>query len=331
MAHSMRLLAGLLFTVVLIGFVPSMAQPGAKTFPFDAEEDEDGARYVWWIYGQADIRYMYFPAKFFPDSGTFRHVSDGIPQEGDVAWWKEFVALYTGNNSPDGINLMTASGKTSLKKLQDKYGQVKWYRFFGSISPLEPPSEKMITVDKILTKFDQVLGRFPPAVKNKYELDLIQSSWEQSEKELIAISQEYPRSAEVEQKLGEFYRFGHNMDVINAWVKSETHYKKALELSPWSTSSYLGLGILYVNTDFSYAAKAEPLFNEAIKVSYGQKIPAAAFSGLVFSYYYQGRMAEAVIAADHYLEMCPNDEEIVKIRNVAKSNTERDKKKNRRK
>jgi hypothetical protein len=102
----------------------------AKTFPFTAEEDTDGARFVWFMYQQSGLPYDYLPAKQFPNSKHFRPSPNNIPQVGDVAWWKEFMAIYGGKDAPETSNLMTAPGAVGLRELQKKYGPVKWFRYW---------------------------------------------------------------------------------------------------------------------------------------------------------------------------------------------------------
>ena len=109
------------------GFGP---QAPAKTFPFTAEEDADGARFVWFIYGQTGFSYEYLPAERLPTSKNFRPAPDNKPQAGDVAWWKEYVAIYSGDEAPEDANLVCASGRLSLKALEKKFGPVKFYRFW---------------------------------------------------------------------------------------------------------------------------------------------------------------------------------------------------------
>jgi hypothetical protein len=92
----------------------------AKEFPFTAEQDADGAQFVWFIYQQSGFPYDYLPAKQFPTSKRFRPSPDNIPQPGDVAWWKEFMAIYAGKDAPETSNLMTAPRAVGLKELEMK-------------------------------------------------------------------------------------------------------------------------------------------------------------------------------------------------------------------
>ena len=113
--------------VVLLGGIASAGEPPARTFPFTAADDADGARFVWFIYGRTGLEYPYVPAKDLPRSPRFERVPRGKGQAGDVAWWPAFVALYDPS-TPNG-ELMTARGKQSLAKLEAKYGPVTFFQF----------------------------------------------------------------------------------------------------------------------------------------------------------------------------------------------------------
>jgi hypothetical protein len=88
---------------------PAQYGPG-KAFPFTAEEDSDGAMYVWFIYCDTGFRYEYIPASEFPHSKRFRKVQD--PRDGDVAWWPGLVALYSGSKH----EYMNARGFQTLRE-----------------------------------------------------------------------------------------------------------------------------------------------------------------------------------------------------------------------
>ena len=126
---SFGILLGAILICAAAGSFASFQVP-SRQFPFTAEENADGARYVWFIYGQSGSSYDYLPAKMLPTSKNFRPASGNKPQLGDVAWWKEFVAIYVGDDAPEGLNLVTAEKKIGLKDLEKKYGPVTWYRFW---------------------------------------------------------------------------------------------------------------------------------------------------------------------------------------------------------
>jgi hypothetical protein len=126
----MKRALALLFLMSFV--VPSSADE--RTFPFTAQEDSDGARFVWFIYKQAGFYYDYLPAKDLPKSPRLKPAPRNKPQPGDVAWWKQFVAIYEPNapqkfGVPEGSNLLTAPEVVSLRTLEMRYGPVTWLRY----------------------------------------------------------------------------------------------------------------------------------------------------------------------------------------------------------
>ena len=277
-----NVLAALMVILLMVTSASAAAEKQGRHFPFTAEQNTDGARYVWWAIGKGLEPYRYVPVGLIPECGDFAPSPNGKPQTADLAWWPGFVALYAGDNAPKESNLFTGRGAMSLKILQKKFGPVKWYRYLVRPPLSEPPKEELVTIDNALDTLGLVLSAYPPKVKSEEKLAAARSNWGKAEREFLLVLQNYPRSVEIERRLGELYRFAHNMDMKDAWTKSEAHYQRAIELSPWSVPSLIGLGLLYVNTDFKNAAKAEPLFEEAIMVSHEGEPPVDAYSGLFF-------------------------------------------------
>lgn len=124
--------------IVLLALIVSAAAPLDHTprpaygpgiaFPFTAEEDRDGAMYVWFLYCHTGFRYEYIPASEFPQSKRFRIVDD--PRNGDIAWWPGYVALYDAKKQ----FFMTALGEFHPDDLKQDFPKPKFYRMqlFGS-------------------------------------------------------------------------------------------------------------------------------------------------------------------------------------------------------
>ncbi|MBI4680409.1 MAG: hypothetical protein HY753_04165 [Nitrospirae bacterium] len=169
------------------------------------------------------------------------------------------------------------------------------------------PFSKTDPIDKKISYFDEIAGNYPPNIQTEAELAKVIDEWNQTEKELISKSKGDSESANMELRFGHLYRYGHNLNIKETWDKSEMHFRKAISLSPDSIDAFIGLAVLYVNTSPDYAAKSEQLFKKAIELS-KETIPLPALSGLYFSYYYQGKLAEAIEVADKYLQIKPDDE-----------------------
>ena len=139
----MRISYWLLGAVVLVAASPlAVATEPSKTqtLPFNAAEDVDGARSVWFAYQRAGMPYDFLPASRFPESPCFLPAAGNVPQIGDVGWWKEFIAIYDpGLPQPPGavfpLDLRTHDGPVAHRSLEAKYGPVKWFRLAVPCKP----------------------------------------------------------------------------------------------------------------------------------------------------------------------------------------------------
>ena len=120
MRKLLAFLAALVFSLSAFG-----AQPG-KTFPFTQEQNQDGAKFVWFIFGDSGFKYDYVPAKDLPNSPNFRQVSE--PQPGDMAWWSGYVAIV---NLHDGklYSYRTAESERMPDEIESLYGKPRFYRY----------------------------------------------------------------------------------------------------------------------------------------------------------------------------------------------------------
>jgi len=120
----MRAIATIL-AVLLLSLSASAAQPG-RTLPFTQAQNQDGSKFVWFIFGNAGFNYAYVPAKDLPSSPNFREVSE--PQPGDVAWWPGFIAIVKLH---DGklVSYLTAESERALEEIEGLFGKPKFYRY----------------------------------------------------------------------------------------------------------------------------------------------------------------------------------------------------------
>jgi tetratricopeptide (TPR) repeat protein len=175
----------------------------------------------------------------------------------------------------------------------------------------------LAAIDKKLERLNRVAGSYPPAVTKARERNQVVRECNEAARSLERELAKHPASWDIEWRLGECYRIGHNLDIRNAWKRSEAHLKKAISLRPEEARAYLILGMLYVNSDQSLAPEAEKLFKKALQLS-GSQPMAAAHEGLVFAYYYQGRFTEALKEADEYLAQWPKDKKMLAVREVVR-------------
>ena len=102
--------------------------------PFSAEENADGARFVWYVLNRSNMKFDYLPTAHFAESPNFRPVEHGLQQSGDVAWWPQMIAIYDSNfpkarELPADVAIVTAKGPLSLTKLEQEMGPAVFYRY----------------------------------------------------------------------------------------------------------------------------------------------------------------------------------------------------------
>ena len=114
-----------LFAALVFSLSAFAAQPG-KTLPFTQAQNQDGAKFVWFIFGESGFKYDYVPAKNLPNSPSFRQVS--VPQPGDVAWWPSYVAIVNLQNGKL-YSYLTAESERTPDEVEFLYGKPRFYRY----------------------------------------------------------------------------------------------------------------------------------------------------------------------------------------------------------
>jgi hypothetical protein len=123
-------MAAALVALVIAG----SAAHGDQGLPFTAEENADGARFVWYVLQRSGMDFAYLPARQFTESPDFTIVKHGLQGTGDVAWWPHLVAIYDPNfprarELPDDVALVTAKGPLSLTTMEAEWGPAVFYRY----------------------------------------------------------------------------------------------------------------------------------------------------------------------------------------------------------
>jgi tetratricopeptide (TPR) repeat protein len=282
------------------------------SFPFTEEEDLDGAMYVWFIFGQSGCDYLYTRARDFPRSQYFERIA--IPQPADVAWWKEFMAMYRGNDQ----KLLTAKGEVSLKLLEKKYGKVIWYRYNKPVLTkparvqTHAPQSALATADLLLTSLSKA-SSFPPEVNNDYERDQLRKEWESAGAKLEALRNKYPDDPQVLRRVGVCFRMGYNLGISGAWEKAEAYLIRTEQLLPETADAYISLGILYADSSNDYAELAEMQFRKALHHARKEQLPQIWW-GLALALHYQGKSKEAVETIDQLIVLQPKDQRLQQLR-----------------
>lgn len=147
-------------------------------------------------------------------------------------------------------------------------------------------------IDNEIQFLTPYIDSFPPAFKSEKEKNEIVKRYDESKKQLDAMIEKNPENVQLKFKRGHLQSLGHNADLPDAWKGAETDLLEVINLDPTHKGAFVSLAILYVNTDPSFALKAESLFKNAQEMS-GQDYKEAIQRGLFFAYYYQGKLDKA--------------------------------------
>lgn len=177
-------------------------------------------------------------------------------------------------------------------------------------------AERLANVDAKLAALHPVLTGFPPAVSSDRERRAVEQQWSDAEIELKGLARTAPDDPSIQFRLGVLYRYGHNLDIPDAANRCISHLQRTIELRPDYADAYLELGIFYTDSELSWAPLGEANLKKAIQLSGSAPIPRA-WRALSFAYYYLGRFSDSVAAAEYYLKLVPEDEDMKKIMEIA--------------
>jgi hypothetical protein len=100
-------------------------QPPHRHLPFTREQDWDGARFVWFVFGKGKQIYDYIPAKDFPKDRQFRVLrASEQAVSSDVAWWPNFVGIFDEKDHA----ILTGPGMVPLSTLEKQRGPAHFFR-----------------------------------------------------------------------------------------------------------------------------------------------------------------------------------------------------------
>jgi hypothetical protein len=185
-------------------------------------------------------------------------------------------------------------------------------------TPVPPtPAAALARGDEVLAALRPSLNGYPPAVASHAQLEALTDQWRESEAEMLAIEARYPNDVEVEWRLGELYRFGHNLDQPHAPGRCVAHNRAALALDPDSIDALLSLASFYTDVGPQYAPQGEALVRRAIALAPPPPVQRRAWRILTINLYYQARFAEARDAGEEWSRIAPDDPAATKVRDIA--------------
>jgi tetratricopeptide (TPR) repeat protein len=161
-----------------------------------------------------------------------------------------------------------------------------------------------------------VLRSYPPNISSDEQRREVERRWHEAEDALKRFDEAHPNQSPVEYRMGELYRFGNNLDIKGAADECVEHLQRAVALQPDFAEAYLELGMFYTDSGPRWASLGETNLKKAIELSRPTPVPRA-WRALSLAYYYQTKFTQAVSAADRYLLLVPDDEEVRQIKTLA--------------
>ena len=171
-------------------------------------------------------------------------------------------------------------------------------------------------IDSKLAVLRPVLRSYPPSISSDEQRREVERRWHEAEDALKRFDEAHPNQSPVEYRMGELYRFGNNLDVKGAADECVEHLQRAVALQPDFAEAYLELGMFYTDSGPRWASLGETNLKKAIELSRPTPVPRA-WRALSLAYYYQTKFTQAVSAADRYLLLVPDDEEVRQIKTLA--------------
>jgi len=179
-----------------------------------------------------------------------------------------------------------------------------------------PDANRLARVDAQLDALRPILRGYPPNVTSAEQRQDVTRQWEETEADLKSLLESDPDNPQLQWRIGELYRFGHDLDVPGAGAQCVSHLERAIAMKPDYVDAHLELGIFYTKAGLKWAPLGEANLKKAIALSAPTPLPRA-WRVLTFAYYYQGRFAESAGAADQYLTMSPDDDDLRKMKKLA--------------
>lgn len=163
-----------------------------------------------------------------------------------------------------------------------------------------------------------LLDRYPPTFESDQQRQAVLRDYQALKSELDAGLRQSSNDAELLYLRGRLQRYGHNMDVGEAWLGATRDLRTALMLAPSHVPSLLELGQLWVYSWPALAPNAEMLLRSA-QCHHGDEPLEPAQRGLFFALYFQNRLGEAARQIEYLRSTWPAREEYTRLQLLTRS------------
>lgn len=154
-------------------------------------------------------------------------------------------------------------------------------------------AEDLSAIKTQITALSDNLGNFPAQFKDAQEAARIASRYKTIKTSLDKLLEKNPNDEELLFYRGKLQNMGHNADYQGAWQGATDDLAKLLKINPSNIPALLLLANHWVNSEISFAPKAEKLYIAA-QCYHGVEPLEEAQRGLFFALYYQGKLQDAV-------------------------------------
>ena len=159
-------------------------------------------------------------------------------------------------------------------------------------------AQDLSTIKDQITALSDHLASFPAQFKDAQEAASVASSYKTIKASLDKLLEQSPNNEELLFYRGKLQNMGHNADYAGAWQGATDDLTKLLKLNPSNIPALLLLANHWVNSEISFAPKAEKLYLAA-QCYHGVEPLEEAQRGFFFALYYQGKIQDAVRQAKY--------------------------------
>lgn len=153
-------------------------------------------------------------------------------------------------------------------------------------------AEDLTGIEIQINQLSDNLGSFPAQFKNVQEQASVAAKYKAIKASLDKLLEKNPNDEQLLFYRGKLQNMGHNADYKGAWQGATDDLLKLLKINPANVPALTLLANHWVNSEISFAAKAEKLYIAA-QCYHGDEPLEEVQRGLFFAFYYQGKMQKA--------------------------------------
>ena len=188
--------------------------------------------------------------------------------------------------------------------------------FEMNIKEIEAPTLSLEELEAEINFMNGYIGSYPPRFKNEAERQKIYEKW----LILVAEAEAYAKANKGSEASfylrSEFYRQGHNMDVVGSAEKTFQHINACLKLYETSIPCNFSASYFYLSIGPSHLKEAEKSL-ATLRAQYKPELDDEVESGYAYLYIYQQDIPKALKQMDYYIENFPNSPRVAGFKQMS--------------